>query len=360
MSSSRGLQAARDALCIAYDQNVIDDLEFALLYDANKSREIFPYWKFQPFDLSSWDDTECKTELRFSKKDLPDLLDVLDIPDKIICSQGNTCSGMEGLYILLKRLAYPCRYTDFVHRFGRNPTALCLIFNEVLDLVYENHHHRLDEWNHELLQPQQMQEYAAAIHAKGAPLTHCFGFIDGTLRPTSRPKVGQRLVYNGHKRKHGLKFQSVVIPNGMIASLHGPYEGRKHDSSMLHDTNLLNELRQNAWANGYPLCLYGDPAYPLNPHLQMPFRRAQPLTANMTAYNKAMSQVRVSVEWLFGNITNYFTFIDFKKQMKIGLSPVGKLYVVCALFENARTCLYSNIVSQSFGVDPPTLHEYFQ
>ena len=46
--------------------------------------------------------------------------------------------------------------------------------------------------------------------------------------------------------------------------------------------------------------------------------------------------------------------------MKIGLNPVGKLYVVCALLENARTCLYGNIVSLFFNLDPPTIHEYFQ
>lgn len=80
----------------------------------------------------------------------------------------------------------------------------------------------------------------------------------------------------------------------------------------------------------------------------------------MRAYNKVMSQVRVTVEWLFGNITNFFKFIDFKKQMKIGLSPVGKLYVVCALLENARTCVYGNNVSSFFNLDPPTIHEYFQ
>jgi hypothetical protein len=56
-------------------------------------------------------------------------------PDKITCQQGSTCSGIEGLCIFLKRLAYPCRYPDMAIRFGRNPTEICFIFNEVLDLV---------------------------------------------------------------------------------------------------------------------------------------------------------------------------------------------------------------------------------
>ena len=30
----------------------------------------------------------------------------------------------------------------------------------------------------------------------------------------------------------------------------------------------------------------------------------------MEAYNEAMSSVRSSVEWLFGDIVNYFKFLD--------------------------------------------------
>ena len=77
-----------------------------------------------------------------------------------------------------------------------------------------------------------------------------------------------------------------------------------------------------------PLCLYGDPAYPLGIHLQAPYRQ-NPLTPQMALFNKAMSEVRVAVEWLFGDIANYFKFMDFKKQMKINLSSADKciLYV---------------------------------
>ena len=78
----------------------------------------------------------------------------------------------------------------------------------------------------------------------------------------------------------------------------------------------------------------------------------------MMNYNKAMSEVRVTVEWLFGIIKNYFKFIDFKKEMKLCLSTVGKVYEVCALLQNAHTCLYGNQVSTFFGVDPINLQEY--
>ena len=42
------------------------------------------------------------------------------------------------------------------------------------------------------------------------------------MRPISPPDQQQRIVYNGHKRVHALKFQSVALPNGSIGNMYGP------------------------------------------------------------------------------------------------------------------------------------------
>ena len=102
---------------------------------------------------------------------------------------------------------------------------------------------------------------------------NCFGFVDGTVRPCSRPRQNQRILFNGHKRVHALKFQSVVFPNGLICNLYGPVEGRRHDSGMLAESRLLDQLQLHAYTpNGKPPCIYGDPAYPLRVHLQVPYQ----------------------------------------------------------------------------------------
>ena len=312
---SHGLQTVRDALVLAREGQYISDAEFILLYDYNWSKPLFLYWKFDQFNIDSWDDEECRTELRFAKEDLPVLNTVLRVPDKISCQQGTTCSGDEALCILLKRFAYPCRYSDMVNRFGRNLTELCLIFNEVIDFLYEQHHHRLQSWNQPFLSPEVLQSYADAIHNKGAPLENCFRFVDGTVRQISRPKYHQRIMYNGHKSVHSIKFKSVLLLNGLIGNLAGPFEGKRHDSTMLQESGFLTTLQQIAFYNNHPLCIHGDPAYPLGIHLQAPFRDRE-LTPQMEEFNRAMCQVRVSVEWMFGNITKYFSFVDFKRQMK--------------------------------------------
>ena len=71
----------------------------------------------------------------------------------------------------------------------------------------------------------------------------------------------------------------------------------------------------------------------------------------MEEYSAEMGSV--TVEWLFGDqIIKDFKFLDFKKKLKIGMSRVGKMYLVCALLHSAITCLYGNNTSQFFGLNP--------
>jgi len=70
-----------------------------------------------------------------------------------------------------------------------------------------------------------------------------------------------------------IKFQSLVAPNGLIAQLHGPFEGKRHDSAMLARSGLYDQLVTLFSPNEDVLCIYGDLAYPLRTHLQRPFSR---------------------------------------------------------------------------------------
>ena len=356
------LQEVCDVLVVAHAENVINEEEFAILFQHYRpANPEFPYWRYDEFNFENLDPHECKAEFRFEKQDLPLLKQALRIPNRFVCPQGTVCSGMEGLCILLKRLNYPCRYSDMVHSFARPVPELCMITNSVLDWVYTTHGHRLTSWNQPFLSRNCLESYARAITRKGAPLTNCFGFVDGTVRQISRPGKDQRLVYNGHKRAHALKFQAVALPNGIVANLFGPVEGRRHDAGMLKDSGVLDALQQFAYTPaGDVLCIYEDPAYPLRPQLMGPYKvgNVHVLTPQMIAFNKAMSEVRVSVEWLFGDISNYFKFIDYKKNLKIHLSAVGKQYVVCALMRNILTCFYGNMTSEYFDTQPPMVNEY--
>ena len=355
------MKVDQNLLFIASELGDVDEEKFLMFYDMRRTRNLnLPYWKYEKFDLDHLENDECVAEFRFQKDDIYDLPGVLQVPDEIVCYNGTKVSDIEALCIFLKRHAYPCRYLDLIHRFARPVPELCIINNFVLKFLYERWGHLFTTMNQQWLSPNNLQVFANAIHDKGAPLENCWGFVDGTVRPLCRPGENQRIMYNGHKKVHAIKFQSVVEPNGLIANLFGPVEGRRHDSGMLGDSGLLRELQQHAHGpNGNILCIYGDPAYPLRQQLMGPFRGAA-TTPLQDAWNKSMSQSRTSVEWIFGDIINYFKFLDFKKGLKLQLSAVGKKYIVCAMMQNARTCLYSNTTSEYFRVPPIPLAFYFQ
>ena len=215
---------ARDDVVLAYDSSQIDDLEFVVLYDIvcrGKNPEL-PFEDYDSFSLEDTDAVEYNVNFRFKKNEIPVLARAMDIPEKFTCPQGTICEGIEGLCILLRRFCYPCRYSDLVPMFGRPVPELCMISNEVLDFIYERHREKITRWNHQLLNPHCLQKYADAVHQKGAALDNCFGFVDGTVKAICRPGQMQRTVYNGHKRVHALKYQSLALPNGLIANLFGP------------------------------------------------------------------------------------------------------------------------------------------
>lgn len=217
------LKQTRNLVLECYVDGLIDEDDFMLLYDINQSKNPeFPHENYEPFNFDVLDPAECLADFRVEKQDIPRLADALGIPMVIKCQQRSICDGVEGLCMLLRRFAYPCRLSDMIARFGRPVPVISMITKEVMNFIYENHHQRLTQWNQFLLSPASLQEYADAIHRAGAALDSCFGFIDGTVRPICRPGKEQRLVYNGHKRVHALKFQSTSLPNGIIANLFGP------------------------------------------------------------------------------------------------------------------------------------------
>ena len=213
----------QELFLLSHAQGILDDEELLLLYEEYSPKNPdFSYENFGRFSLDDINDAECLAEFRFRKHDLPRLAEVLQIPDSFMCYQRTVSSGMEGLCILLRRLSYPCRFSDIIPRFGRPVPVLSMVSNQVLDLIYDIHGHRITQWNHQVLSQPLLQLCSDTISAQGSALYNCFGFVDGTVRPICRPAEHQRAVYNGHKRVHALKFLCVALPNGLIGHLYGP------------------------------------------------------------------------------------------------------------------------------------------
>ena len=358
----RGLLHAFIVLDDNRDSDLIDilldvhALAFVFYYSTRGAARV-DHNKYARFNFETLSDAECLIICRMTKSDLVRLANALGVPPQFRDSKRRSYAGVEGIALVLARLAYPGRLCDLTFKgFGKlSEPDLSRLFRITVDFIWSRFSHLLEDVS---IWEDDLSFFARAIWGVIGRYQNCWGFIDGTIRAMCRPSYAQQLGYSGHKRKHGIKFQSIALPNGLIGYLWGPVLGRRHDAHMLDDSNLLNELRQMMVRIGSTYCIYGDPAYPLSPVLQCPFRGAA-LTVNQRLFNRDMSAARVTVEWLFGIVLRDFAFLDFKANLKLWLSPIAIYYKVAVLLTNCLTCLNGgNQVSMLFGMSPPSIEEY--
>ena len=162
-------------------------------------------------------ESECLAEFRFKERDIYLLAELL---------KGNSANHTmwskidlwwdRGLMHAVEAAIIP------LQRFARPVPVISMITNILIDYISEIHSRRITHWNREILDADHLEMYAAAITSRDSPLHNCFGFIDGTVRPIARPGENQRILYNGQKWVHAIKFQSVVLPNGLIGNMYGP------------------------------------------------------------------------------------------------------------------------------------------
>ena len=132
-----------------------------------------------------------------------------------------------------------------------------------------------------------------------------------------RPIVFQEAVSNGHKRGHGLKFQSVLFPDGMLGHLFGPVEGRRHDTSVLEYSGLLDMLQTHV----PEYYVFGDQGYPMHASSISPSR----------GHNRTPTVCAATENFARAN---------------------SKMYLVAGFLSNLHNCFHPNQVSQYFDIQP--------
>ena len=114
-------QEAREVLLYAVSANMVSDKEFVFLYDVStlKNRD-FEYYIYSAFNLHEISDNDYMAEFIFQKNGVSRLVKALQLPDEIQFGMHNDfmVSMVEALCVLLKRLAFPCQYSDMMPRFA--------------------------------------------------------------------------------------------------------------------------------------------------------------------------------------------------------------------------------------------------
>ena len=309
-------------------------------------------------------ESEGVLHFRFRKEHLTELVDKLWVRmepfligtrEKVICTRRYTIPYETGMLLLIFRLAHMTRvHPEMEVYFGLRRCHIGAVLDTFSDAFCSL---SMTYLSNPLLLSARFPLYAASVHQKCGLLDCIWGFIDGTVRRTCRPTYFQQRTYSGHKRHHGLKFQSVVTPDGLYGHFFGPTNGNRHDSFMLGESGLLPPLAQHMAGLEAPFSLYGDPAYPQSALLFGGFRNP-PDGSDRALFNTAMSKVRESVEWGFAQIVTTWPFLNSKLSMKIFETPVARYYILAAFLSNLRNCIYHNQIAKFFDCRPLNLDEY--
>jgi hypothetical protein len=215
-------------------------------------------------------------------------------------------------------------------------------------------------WHPRINNYEVLAMYAEAIERRGYG-QKIWGFIDGTFMGFGRPqRMNQRLWYSGFYKGHGLKYQVIITPDGIISSLSPPFPGPRNDWFMTQRTGLILKLQQ-VMAGHERLYLYGDPAYSCSWGILAPYSHPDGfryLSPGQRAFNQHLAKARIAVENGLGIIQNFFTRTAFAEAIQPCKQEPAAHYFASGFLTNLLTCLRANLVSDRFWCSPPDLWEY--
>jgi len=117
---------------------------------------------------------------------------------------------------------------------------------------------------------------------------------DATEQPVQRPKKGQKKFYSGKKKRHTLKTQYIVGPDGRIYAVSGTYPGSVHDFTVYKDQK--NRDRHLGIPKKGDSGYQGIKKYDRNAEIPFKKPRGGVLTDEQKAYNRSLSKDRIKVE----------------------------------------------------------------
>ena len=307
-----------------------------------------------------------------SKSELHRLFNGFRFPNILRTDDRHKFTGQEVFLCGLYRLHFPnnCSMQGWKTIFGFYPQRVSDCFKLFLAFMLHN-------WAYLLLDNMSywvphMQECAEAIRRKlgalGCPFPpagsiggfNVFSFIDNTMNATCRPGGGpkrdganaprndpliQRAWYNGWKKLHGMKWQTIDLPNGMNFSVYGPISIRHNDLYALNLSDYNAKLVAAQQGLPFQYVTYGDSAYIVVHDSHIRARHSYAVnTPREILENRAMSSCREVIEWDYGDVGTTWAFVDYKKGLKIRKMPVGAIYLCAMLLRNALNTLHAGNV----------------
>ena len=316
-------------------------------------------------------------EFRFQNgNQLREILRCFQFPTTDIRIKASKFSAEEVLLISLKRLSFPNRWCEVQKIFpNRSRSELCNAFYWFLDYMIIN-------WGYLILNNREYWLGALPLSAEAVRLKLSalpkeanrlyFGpaddplgfnislFIDNTLMAMSRPGGGpmhggenaermtrflQQAFWTGWKKLHGLKWQTVVMANGMDFEVWGPASVRRNDNFTLHRSHIEEKLEQLQEGQALKYKIHGDSAYSVSEWI-------------VSGGGKGMAAVRETIEWSYKDLKTLWAYCNYKQCLKLLKQPLAKIFFVCMLLRNVHVTLNGCQTCEYFNMLPPTLQDW--
>lgn len=348
-----------------------------------------PKVPFRELRIDDVSDEISKESFRFYDQfELRRVFNALHFPQRLVASSGDVFSGEKVFLAGLFRLHYPNTFYDITWKdyFGLSPQSASKCVQLFLIFVYKHWSYlvfdHLEYWK------PKIKSFSEKIRLKANSLGghypdndhpnrfNIFAFIDSkpiqTTRPGGplhsgrnsqrKPKHLQKTFYGGYQGYHGLKFQAVVLPNGLDLHVFVPLAIRHSDIKLFNESgvnDLISQLQSDVPETSQ-YRIYGDAGYEKKIASHLRTRNTSPhrLPPEQELENTVMKSLRESVEWSFSGIVRLFSFIDYPKNLKLFLSPIAEMFIVCVVLRNVYCCLHANETATFFHCRPPNLEHW--
>jgi hypothetical protein len=331
-------------------------------------------------------DKQCFQRTMFCRDELERLYRVLrldELGEFVQMSNGSRFGTEEIMIIALHRFSYPIRFTDMVQFYGRDWSALSRAFNWFSKYVRTNFSHLiidnmqywkpcLEEFTEVVREKMIEKSDGGVVYPPGS--LSVFGFVDDTVTRTTRPGGGpveggveasrhncliQMAFYSGYKKCHGVKYQTLELPNGLCMDLYGPISFRRNDIEVCDESHLNEKLEELSADLEKQYKVYCDGIFTTETHMLS--KHVGETTRAERYENGVMTKIRIANEWAYGITENLFTMLKFSNGLQIRRNFEHSYYYVTAtILRNAHCCLCGNQISQYFDCVPPSLENYFQ
>jgi hypothetical protein len=278
--------------------------------------------------------------------------------------------------LYLYRLCTGAKLTNMSIVFGEDYSIISRSLAAFGSWFYQAHSHRLTDCLH--FWAQYARTFNEKIVSRGLPPAYnrVWAFIDATLVCTARPSDvavtcfppqapavlwdvdAQYEFYCKYAMQHGLKWQAVVAPCGMIIDLTGCSFGGHHDSRLLRDSKIFQRLLEMHWMDlgirSMPeyFQLMGDSAYPTGPvTIRVPGGRSQE-AARCCA-------VRVAVEHAFAKVYQKCRAMEWSSNLRLFSGQhIIEMFYNAAILCNMHSCMNGSQIANYFNCACPSLEAY--